>query len=128
MNKAGNFVDEYGTVFGQVEEGDIKRLAGKNVDGQGQIWSDIGKVIGQAGLVPGGPGKPEGPFAGFEKLVVASEGFITESFAFVLVLDKFLASICVFPSSHTKGNIFHPSSSPIDWLSVLFALTTAWTD
>jgi len=33
VNKAGNFVDEYGTVFGQVEEGDIKRLAGKKVDG-----------------------------------------------------------------------------------------------
>lgn len=78
MNKAGNFVDEYGTVFGQVEDGDIKRLAGMKVDGQGQIWSDTGKIIGQAGLVPGGPGKPEGPFAGFENLVIASEGFVTD--------------------------------------------------
>ena len=71
MNKAGKFVDEYGTVFGQVEEGDIKRLTGMKVDGQGQIWSDMGKVIGQAGLVPGGPGEPG-------NLVIASEGFVTD--------------------------------------------------
>ena len=79
VNKAGKVVDEHGTIFGQIVEGDPKELAGKKVDGQGQIWNDNGKVIGQAELIPGGKTqKPEGPFAGFENLVVAKDGFVTD--------------------------------------------------
>lgn len=80
VNKAGNVVDEHGTIYGRVVEGDPKEMAGKKVDGQGQIWSDNGKVIGQAELIPGGgTQKPEGPFAGFENLVVAKDGFVTDA-------------------------------------------------
>ena len=79
VNKAGNVVDEHGTIYGRIAEGDPKELAGKKVDGQGQIWNDNGKVIGQAELIPGGgTQKPEGPFAGFENLVVAKDGFVTD--------------------------------------------------
>ena len=79
VNKAGNVVDEHGTIYGRIAEGDPKELAGKKVDGQGQIWNDAGKVIGQAELIPGGgTQKPEGPFAGFENLVVAKDGFVTD--------------------------------------------------
>ena len=79
VNKAGNVVDEHGTIFGRIAEGDPAELAGKKVDGQGQIWSDNGKVIGHAELLPGGGTKAaEGPFAGFENLVVAEGGVVTD--------------------------------------------------
>ncbi|KAL2058626.1 hypothetical protein ABVK25_001354 [Lepraria finkii] len=80
VNKAGNVVDEHGTIFGRIAEGDPAELAGKKVDGQGQIWNDNGKVIGQAELLPGGrTEKPEGPFAGWENLVVAKDGMVTDA-------------------------------------------------
>ncbi|KAL9101561.1 MAG: hypothetical protein Q9163_003190 [Psora crenata] len=79
VNKTGKVVDEHGTIYGRIAEGDPTELAGKKVDGQGQIWSDNGKVIGRAELIPGGgTQKPEGPFAGFENLVVAKDGFVTD--------------------------------------------------
>ena len=80
VNKAGNVVDEHGTIYGRVAEGDPAELAGKKVDGQGQIWNDNGKVIGQAELIPGGgTQKPEGPFAGFENLVVGKDGLVVDA-------------------------------------------------
>ncbi|MCJ1384346.1 hypothetical protein MMC17_007462 [Xylographa soralifera] len=80
VNKAGNVVDEHGTVFGRISSGDPKKLAGRKVDGQGQIWSDNGKVIGKAELIPGGESnqKAEGPFAGFENLIVAKDGLVKD--------------------------------------------------
>ncbi|KAL2814899.1 hypothetical protein BDW59DRAFT_154083 [Aspergillus cavernicola] len=78
VNKSGNVVDEHGKVFGRITSGD-KRLAGRKVDGQGQIWSDDGKVIGKAELVPGSEQqKPEGAFYGFENLTVGKEGVIQD--------------------------------------------------
>ena len=80
VNKIGNVVDEHGTVFGRVVSGDPKELAGCKVDGQGQIWSDNGKVIGQAELPPGGRQyKPEGAFAGFDDLVVRKDGLVVDA-------------------------------------------------
>ena len=80
VNKAGNVVDEHGTIFGRIAEGNPEELAGRKVDGQGQIWSDNGKVIGQAELLPGGGTQAsEGAFAGFENLVVAEGGVVTDA-------------------------------------------------
>ncbi len=46
-------------------------------DGKGQIWSDDGKVIGYAELIPGGERvKQDGPFAGFETKVVVADGLV----------------------------------------------------
>jgi len=79
VNKAGNVVDEHGIIFGRIAEGDPAELAGRKVDGEGHIWSDNGKIIGQAELLPGGGTQsPEGPFAGFENIVVAKDGMITD--------------------------------------------------
>ncbi|KAI9811341.1 MAG: hypothetical protein M1827_005501 [Pycnora praestabilis] len=77
VNKAGMVVDGSGQVFGKLIEGDPKELAGRKVDGQGQVWGDAGKVVGHAGLLEAGEGgKPEGPFAGWENLVVGKEGHV----------------------------------------------------
>ena len=80
VNKVGNVVDEHGTVFGRIASGDPKKLAGRKVDGQGQIWSDNGKVIGKAELIPGGEAdqKAEGQFSGFENLTVAKDGLVKD--------------------------------------------------
>ena len=79
VNKAGNVVDEHGTIFGRIVSGDPIAMAGRKCDGQGQIWGDTGNVIGQAELIPGGETlKPDGPFSGFENLVVAKDGMVTD--------------------------------------------------
>lgn len=51
-------------------------MIGRKVDGQGQIWSDSGKVIGKAELVEGADNKPDGPFADFENNSIAKDGTI----------------------------------------------------
>jgi Protein of unknown function (DUF3659) len=80
VNKQGNVVDEHGTVFGRIKEGDPKKLAGCKVDGEGQIWSDDGKVVGYAELIPGGQQeKPEGPFSGFDTKVVVKDGLVHDA-------------------------------------------------
>ncbi|KAL4973018.1 hypothetical protein BDW66DRAFT_113038 [Aspergillus desertorum] len=79
VNKAGNVVDDHGKVYGRIVSGDGKRLAGRKVDGKGQIWSDDGKVIGQAELIPGAEQeKPEGVFFGFENLTVGKDGVVQD--------------------------------------------------
>ncbi|OJJ32019.1 hypothetical protein ASPWEDRAFT_118028 [Aspergillus wentii DTO 134E9] len=79
VNKAGNVVDAQGTVYGRITSGD-KRLAGRKVDGQGQIWSDDGKVIGKADLIHGSEQeKTEGPFYGFETAEVGKDGTVADA-------------------------------------------------
>ncbi|KAL6235906.1 hypothetical protein BDW75DRAFT_229948 [Aspergillus navahoensis] len=80
VNKAGNVVDEHGKIYGRIVSGDGKRLAGRKVDGKGQIWSDDGKVIGKAELIPGAEQeKPEGVFYGFENLTVGKDGVVQDT-------------------------------------------------
>lgn len=76
VNKAGNVVNDSGTILGRVAEGDPAAMIGKRVDGKGQIWDNAGNVIGRAELVQGGPSGPEGPFAGFDSATVAKDGTI----------------------------------------------------
>jgi hypothetical protein len=77
VNKSGKVVDPAtGAVFGRVVEGD-KRLAGRKVDGKGQIWGDDGKIIGRAELIPGAEQeKAEGPFFGFDNAEVGKDGVV----------------------------------------------------
>ncbi|KAL9045138.1 MAG: hypothetical protein Q9214_001779 [Letrouitia sp. 1 TL-2023] len=79
VNKQGNVVDEHGTIFGRIVDGDPEKLAGRKVDGEGQIWSDDGKVIGKAELIPGGETiRAEGPFSGFEEKTVNKDGMVVD--------------------------------------------------
>jgi len=78
VNKQGNIVDPAtGTVFGRVIEGE--RLAGCKVDGQGQIWSDNGKVVGRAGLIPDEEQEEEGQFYGFDQAEVGKDGMVVDA-------------------------------------------------
>lgn len=77
VNKSGNVVDAQGNVFGRVVSGSGKDLAGRKVDGLGQVWGDDGKVIGKAELIPGADQqKPEGAFFGFPDAKVAGDGVV----------------------------------------------------
>jgi len=81
VNKLGNVVNSQGVVVGRITSGDPKAMAGKKVDGEGQIWNDEGKVIGHAVLIPGDERdeKAEGPFSGWENLVVAKGGVVQDA-------------------------------------------------
>jgi len=79
VNKQGKVVDEHGTIFGEITDGDPKKLSGCKVDGQGQIWNNAGKVIGHARLVEGGADKAEGPFSNFESTVVSKDGMVKDA-------------------------------------------------
>ncbi|KAJ5902557.1 hypothetical protein N7495_003085 [Penicillium taxi] len=80
VNKMGNVVDPAtGAVVGRIVEGD-KRLAGRKVDGKGQIWGDNGQIIGRAELIPGAEQhKAEGPFFGFDNAEVGKDGVIIDA-------------------------------------------------
>ncbi|KAJ6000202.1 hypothetical protein N7481_000611 [Penicillium waksmanii] len=80
VNKFGNIVDEAGAVFGRLVSGNPKKLNGKKVDGEGQIWSDDGKVLGNAELIPAAEREqPEGLFYGLDDLTVTKDGCVITS-------------------------------------------------
>ncbi|TAQ83845.1 hypothetical protein B7494_g7833 [Chlorociboria aeruginascens] len=76
VNKLGKIVDEGGNPFGQLAEGDPKKLNGKKVDGEGKIWDDAGKVIGRAELLPEAEreSSPTAPFEDFPDSIVDKSG------------------------------------------------------
>jgi len=78
VNKLGKIVDENGNPFGQLIEGDPKKLAGKKVDAEGQIWDDKGKVIGRVELLPENEreAEPSAPFEDFPDSIVDKSGNI----------------------------------------------------
>ncbi|KAF1959269.1 hypothetical protein CC80DRAFT_406729 [Byssothecium circinans] len=77
VNKAGNVVNDSGTILGRVAEGDPATMIGNKVDGKGQIWDNAGNVIGRAELVQGAKSGPEGPFAGFDGNQIQKDGTVT---------------------------------------------------
>ncbi|KAI9667097.1 MAG: hypothetical protein M1831_001274 [Alyxoria varia] len=76
VNKAGNLVDDKGSLFGRVVEGDVLKLVGKMADKDGNIWSENGQVIGRAELLPESERetKKEGPFANYQGCKVNKDG------------------------------------------------------
>jgi hypothetical protein len=78
VNKAGNVVDDNGKLFGRVVSGALAKLIGKKVDKDGKIWSESGRVIGTAELIPVDErdeitGKP---FEDFPDAVINKEGHV----------------------------------------------------
>jgi len=79
VNKAGKLVDEHGSIFGVVVEGDTDALVGKVSDRMGQIWDNGGNIVGRAELLPETErgGQKEGPFASFLPCRVQKDGTVT---------------------------------------------------
>lgn len=81
LNKQGFVVDENGIPVGKLLEGNVKELAGRLCDENGDIHNDTGKVVGHCEVLPENErvSRAEGPFAGHEGLRVNKEGFVVDS-------------------------------------------------
>jgi hypothetical protein len=79
VNKAGNVVDQNGKLLGRVVDGDVSKLVGKKCDAEGKIWSDSGKIIGSADIIPYDERNEasDAPFEDFPSTVVDSKGNAT---------------------------------------------------
>lgn len=80
LNKQGLLVDSNGIPVGRLVEGNLKDLAGRKSDEQGQLHSDTGKVVGRCEVIPENErvSKSEGPFAGLEGLKVVKDGKVED--------------------------------------------------
>ncbi|KAI9662461.1 MAG: hypothetical protein M1821_008628 [Bathelium mastoideum] len=79
VNKSGYVVGDDGVPIGRLVEGDVKNCAGKELDAEGQIWNDKGRVIGRCEVIPEDEReKPEGPFAGLVGLRVGQNGQVID--------------------------------------------------
>jgi hypothetical protein len=78
LNKQGFVVNEDGIPLGKLVEGNVKELAGRRCDEEGNIHGDTGKVVGRCEVLPENErvARPEGPFAGLEGLHVNKEGYV----------------------------------------------------
>ncbi|KAL1311618.1 hypothetical protein AAFC00_001729 [Neodothiora populina] len=80
VNKMGMVIGDEGVPVARLIEGNAKELAGRKLDGEGQLWNDSGKVIGRVELIPEDEreSKPEGPFAGRQGLRVVADGKVAD--------------------------------------------------
>ncbi|KAK6004011.1 hypothetical protein QM012_008861 [Aureobasidium pullulans] len=81
LNKQGFVVDENGIPVGKLLEGNVKELAGRLCDENGDIHNDTGKVVGHCEVLPENErvSRAEGPFAGHEGLRVNKEGYVVDT-------------------------------------------------
>jgi hypothetical protein len=80
VNEFGEVVDETGAVARRLISGNPKRLNGKKVDGECQLWGDDGIVLGKAELVPVDEReKPEGLSYGLDGLTATKDGSVTNA-------------------------------------------------
>jgi hypothetical protein len=81
LNKNGFVVDDKGMPIGKLIEGNVKELAGRQCDENGDIHNDTGKVVGHCDVLPENEreSRAEGPFAGREGLRVNKEGFVVDT-------------------------------------------------
>jgi len=81
LTKQGFLVDSNGSPVGRLVEGNLKDLAGRKSDGEGNIHNDTGKVVGRCELIPENERAPkqEGPFAGYEGLRVVKDGWVDDA-------------------------------------------------
>ncbi|KAF6241463.1 hypothetical protein HO173_000173 [Letharia columbiana] len=79
-NKQGMVIGPEGVPIARLVEGKANELVGKICDEDGQLWNDLGKVIGRCELIPENEreAKAEGSFAGLEGCVVVKDGMIED--------------------------------------------------
>ncbi|KAF2163886.1 hypothetical protein M409DRAFT_25664 [Zasmidium cellare ATCC 36951] len=80
LNKQGFVVDENGTPFGKIVEGNPSDLAGRKTDENGYIYNDTGKVVGRCEPLPEEErvAKSEGIFSGLDGLHVIEGGYVAD--------------------------------------------------
>lgn len=79
-NKRGYVIDsDTGKPVGELIEGDPKKISRMKatLDDKGQFWDNRGNIIGKVKALPV-EDEEEGPFAGFEGLVVGQDGWIED--------------------------------------------------
>ncbi|KNC97970.1 uncharacterized protein SPPG_06959 [Spizellomyces punctatus DAOM BR117] len=76
VNKAGNIVDDKGTVIGRVISGKLSALIGRTVGKDGKIWDDRGTIVGEAEVLPEPEKVEEAPFEDFPDSIVDESGAI----------------------------------------------------
>ncbi|TPX67541.1 hypothetical protein SpCBS45565_g03782 [Spizellomyces sp. 'palustris'] len=76
VNKAGNIVDDKGTVIGRVISGKLTALIGRTVGKDGKIWDDKGTIVGEAEVLPEPEKVEEAPFEDFPDSIVDESGAI----------------------------------------------------
>lgn len=76
VNKAGKLVNKNGDVVGRLVEGDRKQLVGKKSDGDGNIWSDAGQIVGKGEPLPDSEQEDldYAPFENFPDATVEADG------------------------------------------------------
>jgi hypothetical protein len=122
VNKLGNVVDENGSVWGRLISGNPKKLAGKQVDAEGQVWSDDGKVLGSVELIPESDReRPEGIFYGLEGLVVAKDGTITD------FNGQIIGRLIEGDASRLKGRAVDEDGEVIDKVGNVIGRAEPWT-
>lgn len=122
VNKMGNVVDENGSVWGRITSGIPKKLAGKRVDSQGQIWSDDGNVLSIVELVPASEREQsEGLFYGLEGLMVNNDGAITNS------TDKIVGRLVEGDPVRLKGRAVDEDGEIIDKVGNIIGRSERWT-
>lgn len=78
VTKLGYVISDDGILFGKLTEGDAEEVAGRPVDGKGQVWGDAGNVVGRAELVPLDQRKKvtAAPFEDFPNAIVQKDGSV----------------------------------------------------
>ncbi|KAJ5166576.1 uncharacterized protein N7482_005357 [Penicillium canariense] len=122
VNKLGNVVDDNGSVWGRITSGNPKKLAGRQVDAEGQIWNDSGQVIGTAELVPAREREQaEGIFYGLDGLLVAKDGTITDSH------DQVVGKLVEGDLARLKGRAVDEDGEVIDKVGNVIGRAERWT-
>lgn len=122
VNKLGNVVDQNGSVWGRLVSGNPKKLAGKQIDAGGQIWSDNGKIIGSVELIPSSEREQgEGIFYGLEGLVVSEDGTITDS------TGQIVGRLVEGDTLRLKGRAVDEDGEVIDKLGNVIGRAERWT-
>ena len=122
VNKLGNVVDENGSVWGRLTSGNPKKLAGKQVDAEGQIWSDSGKVLGSVELIPASEREEaEGIFYGLDGLVVTKDGTVTDS------TGQVVGRLVEGDALRLKGRAVDEDGEVIDKLGNVIGRAEPWT-
>lgn len=125
MNKAGNIVDDNGKLFGRLVTGDVSKLVGRKVDAEGKIYSDVGKVLGTAELIPASERDQDSgygaPFEDFPDAVVDAKGN-------VLFKDEIVGKLVEGDAKKLAGKKVDKDGEVVDKVGNVLGKAERWTE